>query len=125
LSSQSEYEIHCAIVAYLDVALPANSVLHHSPNEGKHHIGYRIKQRRLGMRPGWPDIEVIIPKKYWDYEKPWGPVFFEIKNEKGRLSKNQKEVIDEIEKAGGHCRVARSIDNVSDYLHEFLGQSYA
>lgn len=120
-SSPSEYEIHCSIVAYLDVALPASSICHHSPNEGRHHIAYRKKQHRLGMKAGWPDLEVLIPRDNWHGNKLWGPIYFEIKSEKGKLSKNQKNIIKIISATGGYCFVVRSIDEVIACLTEILG----
>ena len=54
----------------------------HVPNEGKRSISYHAKMKKMGLRSGCPDIIV---------EYPQGRVLYiELKNEKGRLSDNQK-----------------------------------
>ena len=120
-SSPSEYEIHCSIVAYLDVALPGGSICHHSPNEGRHHIAYRKKQHRLGMKTGWPDLEVLVPRDNWHGDTSWGPIFLEVKTEKGKQTNSQKKMAKVLDAAGGHYHVVRSIDEVIECLTEILG----
>ena len=73
------------------------------------------------MKAGWPDLEVLIPRDNWHGNKLWGPIYFEIKSEKGKLSKNQKNIIKIINAAGGYCFVVRSIDEVIACLTEILG----
>ena len=54
----------------------------HVPNEGKRSISYHAKMKKMGLKSGCPDIIV---------EYPQGRVLYiELKNEKGRLSDNQK-----------------------------------
>ena len=59
----TEAELHKLIVDYLQIALQAGSVVHHSPNEGRHKVAYRAKQKRLGMRAGWPDLEAVFRQR--------------------------------------------------------------
>jgi len=58
----NESQIHKGIVQWLNVALPDGSVVHHSPNEGRHRIQYRVHQKQMGMFAGWPDLELFIPR---------------------------------------------------------------
>ena len=53
----TEYELHLQIIDYLQARLPAGSVIHHSPNEGKRHVAYKAKLAAMGMKSGLPDIE--------------------------------------------------------------------
>ena len=54
----------------------------HVPNEGKRSISYHAKMKKMGLKSGCPDIII---------EYPEGRVlYFELKNEKGRLSDSQK-----------------------------------
>tara|TARA_R100001244_G_scaffold89301_1_gene67928 strand:+ start:580 stop:903 length:324 start_codon:yes stop_codon:yes gene_type:complete len=99
----------------LQFALPPGSVFHHSPNEGKHHVRYRTKLQKLGLRAGWPDLELLVPIDYW-FDPAWGPIYFEIKNDKGKLTKHQKNVLAQLDAAGGHTAVVRSIDESREYL---------
>lgn len=117
MSSLSEFEVHCSIVAWLGYALPRGSLCHHSPNEGRHHVAWRNKQKRLGMRAGWPDLELLVPVDYW-FEPAWGPIYLEIKNDNGRLTKHQKTMLALLDQAGGHTATVRSIDDARAYLSQ-------
>ena len=104
MSSPSEYEVHASIVGWLDYALPQGSLVHHSPNEGRHHVRYRTKLKKLGLQAG-----------YW-FDPAWGPIYFEVKSAKGRLTKQQKIMLVLLDKAGGHCSTVRSIDETRAFL---------
>jgi hypothetical protein len=116
----SEREIHQAIVDWLKVALPDGSVFHHSPNEGRHKVQYRMQQKRLGVRAGWPDIEIFVNPTWWRGTTPWAPVFLEIKTAKGRLSDNQKQMIGQLTGAGCYVAVVRSIDEARVTLMQYV-----
>jgi len=118
-SSQSEHEVHASIVQWLEFALPPGSIFHHSPNEGRHHVRYRMKLKKMGLCAGWPDLELLVPIDYW-FNPAWGPLYMEVKNEKGKLTKNQKQVLELLDKAGGHVSVVRSIDDASNFLSQFV-----
>lgn len=122
MTSLTERDIHQAIVDWLHVALPNGSVFHHSPNEGRHKVQYRVMQKRLGVRAGWPDIEIFANRTWWreDTGLHWAPIFLEIKTDKGRLSENQKRIHDELNEAGCHVAVVRSIDETCEALSQLM-----
>ena len=108
----SEYAIHVAIVDLLKLQLPAGCVVHHSPNEGRHKVQYRAKQKRLGVQPGWPDLEVFIPRELWKSPADCTPIFLEVKTAKGRTSQNQRRVHKHLREAGAEVHIVRSIEDV-------------
>ena len=123
----SEYEIHRSIVEWLEGvppacvgALPDGCEVHHSPNEGKHKVQYRAKLAKLGVKKGWPDLEVFINPSWWSYAGPWSPVFLEVKSAKGRLSQSQKAVAQRLEKLGCHVHTVRSIDEARKALARYV-----
>jgi len=119
--SSRESEVHIAIVSWLKYSLPTESLVHHSPNEGRHNVAYRVKQKRLGMMTGWPDIEIIVSAKH--FHKPLfyhAPIFLEVKAAKGRLTKSQTSVLEKLRKLGAHTAVVRSIDDARDFLSEII-----
>ncbi len=116
----TEYELHLQIIGYLQARLPAGSVIHHSPNEGNHKIQYRVKQKRMGVRPGWPDLELFVSKTWWRPEVPWSPIFIEIKTKAGRLSKNQTEVHADLRQAGCHVATVKSVDEAETFINTLL-----
>ena len=115
-----EAEIQMGICQWLAFALPANALVHHSPNEGRHSVQYRVKQKRLGMTPGWPDLEIYIPRSGWLDTDAWAPIFFEVKTAKGVISKNQSRVIKSLAAAGCHASVVRSIDEAEAVLGDLV-----
>ena len=48
----TEDELQTYVVHWLQVALPLGSVFHHSPNEGKRHVAYKMRLKKLGMAAG-------------------------------------------------------------------------
>ena len=115
-----EHEIHIAILSWLKVMLPVHSLVHHSPNEGRHHVNYRMKQKTLGVQPGWPDLELFIPVTHWLAEKTWAPIFFEIKTKKGKVSDNQKNMMGRLAELGCYVSGVRSIDDSELMLRELV-----
>jgi hypothetical protein len=99
----TEDELHKIVSQWLGHALPAGSVFHHSPNEGKRHVAYNARLKALGMRSGWPDIEIFVRQQFfWDGVPQ--PIFIELKAPKrGTLSANQKAVQEELK--GCDCLV--------------------
>ena len=100
----TEDELHKIVSQWLDHALPAGSVFHHSPNEGKRHVAYKARLKALGMKSGWPDIEIFVRRQYFWNGFP-KPIFIELKAPKrGKLSPAQKAIQDQLQ--GCDCIVA-------------------
>ena len=119
LMNFTEQEIHTSIVAWLQLALPAQSVVHHSPNEGRHHVAYRQKQKKMGMQTGWPDLELFVPDQSFVSGES-RPIFLEVKSKKGRLRDTQIEILEQLRDLACHVCVVRSIDETEDFLSEII-----
>ena len=91
----TEDEIHKSIVQFLKYRLP-DAIIHHSPNEGRSTIHWKMRQKSLGTVFGWPDLEVKRPKAY--------------------LNANQKAVKQQFDNLNLHYFVCRSVDDV---MHNF------
>ena len=57
-------------------------MIHHSPNEGRHHVNYRHKQKLMGVLPGFPDLIIMLPNKM--------PLFIELKQPKNYPTDQQR-----------------------------------
>jgi len=106
-----EGPIHRSILAYLHAILPG-ALIHSSPNSFGDMTGPGIarqvaKARNMGMRPGWPDIEV-----FWQGRG----LFFEVKAEGGKLQDHQKALGQALIAQGMKWAVVRSIDDVREWL---------
>lgn len=111
-----ERPVHLACLHYLQVALPG-AVIHHSANElelggdAKAKAIAQAKAKALGMRPGWPDIEVLWHGQFWT---------FEVKADDNGPTKEQRECGADIVAQGGRWAVVRSVDDVRACLDEWM-----
>ena len=109
---QSEYDIHAATVEYLTALGPKlKSYFFHVPNEGRHSVRYRVKLKRMGVKAGVPDLLFVLPGGRL------GCV--ELKTEKGRQSKAQKEFQKTCESYDVPYVLARSPEEVVDALRQW------
>jgi len=112
-NKMTEHDLQIQVAQYLNLALPSQTVWHHSPNEGKHKVYYRKLQIKKGMHTGWPDIEIIHRGRF---------ICIELKTAKGRLSKAQKACHGKITLAGGLVKVCRSLEEVQQFLEMAIGK---
>ena len=118
----SEKTVHIAIVDFLNMALPNGSLMQHSANEGRRHVRHAVNLKRMGLKAGWPDLEVIVPRQYFWIQSHWAPFFLEVKTPKvegkraGSVSKVQREVLEQLRAAGCYTAVVHSIDEVVNVL---------
>lgn len=115
---EHELPIHKACLRCLETSLLIGSIVHHSPNELgvglETHVARKLiaKQKAMGMKPGWPDLEAIALQRDGTF------IFFvvEIKADTGELSETQIDVRKRMQAMGvKHC-VARSVNDVMDFL---------
>ena len=117
----TEDELQAHVVKWLDAALPMGSVVHHSPNEGKRHVAYKVRLKKLGMAAGWPDLEIFVPDTGWLNIEAKGPIMFELKRPKGgSLSPNQKDIQERLRCCGVYCVTAKRLAQVEAYLRPLL-----
>ena len=97
-----EAQLHRAVAQYLNLALPKDAVWTTVAHGG----GGRIrgaKLKAMGLRPGWPDIQILYRGRF---------IGIELKSGKGRVSPEQDEVAKAIWGAGGSWFVCCSVDQV-------------
>ena len=115
----SEDIVHLRIARWLDIMLPPGSVWHHSPNEGNRHVAFKVKQKRMGTKAGWSDIEIFVPGD----QTLCGislSIFIEVKGSKGKATANQIAIRDKLEEAGGIWQLCRSVEQVQDFLEGLI-----
>lgn len=116
----TEDDLHKIVSQWLDHALPAGSVYHHSPNEGRRHVAYATRLKALGMKSGWPDLEIFVPTEHFMGSLP-KPIFIELKApSRGTLSANQKSVQAELIAAGCLVVTVNNLAKVKAYLAQHI-----
>ncbi|WP_412506172.1 VRR-NUC domain-containing protein [Roseovarius sp. SYSU LYC5161] len=112
--SDREGPVHRAILQYLRHALPADALVHHSPNEldmaGSEAARQIAKARKMGTRAGWPDLEIIWCGRAY---------MLEVKAPRGRQSPDQRAVANDLERAGAEYAVVRSIEEVQHVISKW------
>ena len=113
----TEHDLQCAICDYLDI----RRVCYWAVPNGGSRKGGAIEGARLkmeGVKSGVPDISIVHDGMYFGLEvkKP------KTLTPKGRLSKNQKEMIEKIETAGGDVKVVYSVqDTIEAFIDWGIG----
>ena len=92
---------------YLGGALPADAVLHHSPNGGRRSKAEGGIFKALGTHAGWPDLEICYQGKIY---------FIELKSQTGSLNPNQKACHAALKLAGMPVAVCKSLEEVEGTL---------
>ena len=115
-----EYDLQKAVVKMLPFIMPPGSLWHHSPNEGRHNVQYRSKQKAMGMCAGWPDLQLVVPFAHYLDGQRQVDIYIELKAPKGRVSAVQQAVIDQLKAAHRHVSVCRSLDEVQDFLGSII-----
>lgn len=107
-----EDAIHRSIMSYLEAVLPESAMAFH-PMQNPRSAKAGANFKRMGMKAGIPDIGIIraTGRIYW----------IEVKARKGRLSLSQKAFQMWCVQWGVPWCLARSIDDVRDFLqqHDF------
>lgn len=107
----TESQLHESVVEWLRVALPEDAVLHHSPNETKGTVAWHAKRKRMGVRPGWPDLEIMHQGR---------AIFIELKAPGKYTTDSQKICHAELQLAGAVVTVCRSLEAVQAFLEQLM-----
>ena len=85
------------------------------PNAGLHHVNYRVKLKKLGLKSGIPDL--LWPVARGGYYGLW----IEMKREKGgTLSAPQKEMIEVLRKEFYRVEVCAGFEAAKAVLEEYF-----
>lgn len=111
----SESTIQCNYLKWLNFQHPEIfKVTSSFANGGARDPRYGARLKREGMKKGFPDLGVFVPCREYH------GMFIEFKNEKGRVSPDQKEVISKLQAKGYLCVICKSIDEAINQTNEYL-----
>ena len=104
----SETDLQKTVIKYLDLVLPKQSLVHHSPNEGNHKVQYFHKQKLMGVLKGFPDLMILLPNTR--------PLFIELKQPKNYPTEHQRDMGSRLVALGRDYGVCRSLQDVQAFL---------
>jgi VRR-NUC domain len=106
-----EQVLHLAVMRHVEARLARGAIVWHTPNAAKRGLVEGSVFRRLGTRPGIPDLLAL---------RSGGPLCgLELKSARGRLSPAQKETIAALKAAGARVEVANTFDDALDHLERW------
>lgn len=106
-----EADLQAQVIRALTVALPPGAVFYHTVNEGKRGWKAQADFKRLGGRAGIPDLTILHEGR---------ALFIELKAPKGRVTRTQADMHAKLTAAGCDVLVARSVEEVLDWLADRL-----
>jgi hypothetical protein len=106
-----ESDLQVAVMEFLDWALPADAVAHHSPGEGKRTKRAQGQLKRSGYKRGWPDVEIV-----WRQQSH--PIFIELKALRGVVPETQRDMHRKLTYCGADVLLCRSVPGVECALRE-------
>ena len=89
-------------------------LLHHLPNGGKRSESEAARFKAMGTRKGFPDLFLALPCNGYH------GAFFELKSEKGKTSKEQRDYLVLLDKMGYKTFVTRSYEDFDKQLQEYF-----
>ena len=104
----TEFQLQVAAADFLAWALPDNIIFTHIPMGEKRDKATAGKLRAMGVNPGWPDFEILIPDGV--------TLRIEMKGETGKLSEPQKAFFQRAKALGHPCYIARSVNQLQEIL---------
>lgn len=109
----TETHIHKQVAAYLNLLEGQGKLMwFHPANEGKRSVVAGAKLKQLGMKPGTPDIVILLPEDHVS--------LLELKSPKGKLSEAQVLFIERAQKFCPNCVVMRTFEEAKSYIDSLV-----
>lgn len=110
----SEEEEQILVIRYCDLKkIP----IAHIPNEGKRSIVNGARLKRSGLRKGFPDLTIPVPKGTYH------GLYIEMKSAKGRATPEQKEWITLLRNNGYVAEVCHGWREAVEIIDKYMGLS--
>ena len=108
--SSEELE-QAAVVSWCDVkSIP----IVHIPNEGKRSVGYAARLKRMGLRPGFPDLFIPLARGIYH------GLFIEMKYAGGRASGAQEGWLRLLSREGYAVSICYGFDEAKRIIEKYL-----
>lgn len=105
----TEAVIQATVVQHLEARGRPDMFWFHVPNGEHRHAATGAKLKKMGVKAGVPDLIIQLPS---------GTHYLELKRNRGRISAVQSVTKVQIERAGGHWRIAYGLDDALRALED-------
>jgi len=131
MRNEREHNEQCLVIAWCELnkkRYPCLGRIHSIPNMGKHHVSFRVKQAREGLKKGMLDLFLPWPKKdfiageivgHGDFYVMCG-LYIEMKVKPNKPTAEQKDWIKYLLDAGYEVMVAWSADEAIEGIKNYL-----
>lgn len=115
LPKGKEDALQVSCVAWFGLQYPhLKYLLHHSPNGGHRNAIEAAKFKRMGVRPGFPDLILCVASGGFH------GLFMELKSDTGKQSLYQKEFQIRLTDQGYRYEIIRSVDQFIETVKDYL-----
>ena len=110
----TEHEIQVNCVNYFRLRYP-KGLIYAIPNGGQRNVIVAAKLKAEGVLSGVTDLHIPMAKKGYN------GLYIELKNGKaGKVSENQKTIMDKLQSEGYRCEVCRSFDEFRKIIDNYM-----
>ena len=110
----TEHEIQVNCVNYFRLRYP-KGLIYAIPNGGQRNVIVAAKLKAEGVLSGVPDLHIPMAKNGFH------GLYIELKNGKvGKVSENQKTIMQKLQSEGYRCEVCRSFDEFRTIIDNYM-----
>ena len=110
----TEHEIQVNCVNYFRLRYP-KGLIYAIPNGGQRNVIVAAKLKAEGVLSGVPDLHIPMAKNGFH------GLYIELKNGKvGKVSENQKTIMEKLKSEGYRCEVCRSFDEFRTIIDNYM-----
>lgn len=121
-----EDDLQMACVEWFGLQYPQLAdMLHHSPNGGKRNAREAARFKKMGTRPGYPDLFLAIPiRKNIHSVEVWHGLYIEMKSPTGATTAKQKEMQKRLKNMDYCVTTCRSKEEFIATINNYLQATY-
>lgn len=93
---------------------PELDLLYHIPNGGKRNIATATRLKKEGVKAGVPDLCLPVPRGKWH------GLYIEMKEQNGKVSKNQEWWIKKLQEQGYYVAVCYGWEEAKETILKYL-----
>lgn len=114
-AENTEHHLQVECVQWFRLVHKNDGIIYAIPNGGLRDATTAAKMKMEGALAGVPDLHIPVARK------GYASLYIEMKNGKaGRLSDNQKEIIDILRNLGNKVEVVRTLDEFIDVVNNYF-----